>query len=94
MLDNKINTMKAFEKPLVFVVPLIDCMERVAVVNQMQQANYFNRKSNTSQPMVQRAIRQTPTIIPSVNTAKEEQRGETLTIMATAICGHHCFNSI
>ena len=45
--------MKAFEKPLVFVVPLIDCMERVAVVNQMQQANNFNRKSNTPQPMVQ-----------------------------------------
>ena len=39
---------------------------------------YPNRNSNTSQPMVQRAIRQTPTINPTTCTAKEKQRNETL----------------
>ena len=56
------------------------CNGKYPVTNsaRQRQTSDLNRKSNTSQPMVQRAIRQTPTVIPSADSAEEKQGDETL----------------
>ena len=53
------------------------------------EENTEGRKSNTHRTMVQRAIRQTPTVNPSAYTTKKEPRNESLTTMGTKLNGRH-----